>query len=249
LNTTNDATDETLPDLTGSTLLSTLNDGTGVRIAAAGTNDFQITLTDGKSFDGQSDRRQHAFRIVFKRHRQRGDGRRPLGKNHREHRYSRGKLDRPHRLGRCGGSVSVTPLNGSVCGIRPRPLPKRHDPGQRLDPHRHAYRRVTADIQVTMMSGAKVDIDLSNLDTGAGCALAFNSAELEPVFATINSTGTGINLTDTAGGSGSLTVVNMNGSLAGTNLGLNGRHHGILPPGPFRVRTSSPGPRRSMVVT
>src|SRR5208282_152103 len=80
---------------------------------------------------------------------------------------------------------------------------------------------VTADIQVTMMSGAKVNIDLYGLDTVQDVLSALNAAS-PGLSAAINSTGTGINLTDTAGGSGSLSVIDMNGSYAGDDLGLTG---------------------------
>ena len=72
-----------------------------------------------------------------------------------------------------------------------------------------------------MTDGAKVDIDLSGLNTIQDVLSAFNQASPE-LTASINTTGTGINLSDTAGGGGNISVINMNGSSAGADLGIVG---------------------------
>ncbi len=134
-----------------------------------------------------------------------------------------------------GEPSSVTPLNGSNAASDLGLYQSGATMGNGSTLIGTSIAEVTADIQVTMMSGVKVDIDLSNLDTVQDVLSALNGANSNLV-ATINSTGTGINLTDTAGGSGSLSVVNMNGSLAGDRLGLTSgeRIMEFFHPDPFR---------------
>ena len=80
---------------------------------------------------------------------------------------------------------------------------------------------VSSDLRVTLSDGTKVEIDLSGLDTVAR-VIAFINAAHESLTAVINSDATGIDLLDSAGGSGDLTVVDRNGSTAASDLGIAG---------------------------
>ncbi len=211
-------TDATSPDLTGSTPLSTLNDGSGVRILGNGTDDFQITLTDRATFDVSltgANTLQDAFNDITNAATAANLSGRITASIDTQEGNSIVLTDSAD----AGGSVTVRPLNGSYAASDLGLYQAGTTLGNGSTLIGTPIAEVTADIQVTMMSGAKVDIDLSNLDTVQDVLSAINDANPNLV-ATINSTGTGINLTDTAGGSGSLSVVNMNGSLAGADLGL-----------------------------
>src|SRR5262249_7578382 len=64
---------------------------------------------------------------------------------------------------------------------------------------------VSNDVRVTLTDGSTVDIDLTDLQTIQDVLGAFDDADSR-LKATINSTGMGINLSDSAGGSGTIAV-------------------------------------------
>ena len=78
---------------------------------------------------------------------------------------------------------------------------------------------VSNDVRVTLTDGSKVDIDLSGLQTVQDVLSAFDNADPR-LNATINASGTGINLSDSAGGSGTIAISELNGSMAAHDLGL-----------------------------
>ncbi len=80
---------------------------------------------------------------------------------------------------------------------------------------------VSADIGVTLTDGTQVNIDLTGAATIQDVFSAIDAADPN-LFATINAAGTGLDLHDTAGGTGKLTVTDRNGSSAGADLGIVG---------------------------
>ena len=210
-------TDATEPNLTGSTLLSTLNDGSGVHFAGNGVNDFRITLTDGSSFN-VSLYGATTLQNVFDRITGAGPaGRVSVGVDTQQGDsiVITDSLD-------AGGSVSVTSLNGTTAsdlGIA--------GTGNGDTVIGSSIAEVTADIRVTMTDGTPVDIDLSGLDTVRDVLAAFNEADSR-LSASIDSAGTGIDVSDAAAGGGNITISDMNGSTAGTDLGIVGTGTGSV---------------------
>jgi len=78
---------------------------------------------------------------------------------------------------------------------------------------------VAADIRVTLSDGTAVDIDLSLTETVQDILDTIGAAA-DSLSAELNTQHTAINLTDTAGGAGEITVVSLNGSQAAEKLGL-----------------------------
>jgi len=210
-------TDATEPDLTGSTLLSALNDGAGVHFAGSGVNDFEITLTDGHTFNVSlygATTLQNVFDSITSAAAAAGySGRVSVGIDTQQG----DSIVITDTAGDGSNSISVTPLNGSTAasdlGI--------NCAGNGDTLIGSSIAEVTADIRVTMTDGTPVDIDLSGLDTVQDVLAAFNVANSK-LSAAINATGTGINVSDTAGGGNNITIADMNGSTAGADLGIVG---------------------------
>jgi hypothetical protein len=80
---------------------------------------------------------------------------------------------------------------------------------------------VGADLQITLTNGVTVDVDLSAAVTVGDVLEAINGAD-HRLYARLNTPSNGIDLSDSAGGSGALTVVNLNSSTTATDLGLAG---------------------------
>ncbi len=79
-----------------------------------------------------------------------------------------------------------------------------------------------SDLLVTQTNGSKVYIDLSGATTLQDVFDAFADGEQQPLTAALNSTGTAIIVTDTSGGSGTLSIGLRNDSTAGVTLGIVG---------------------------
>ena len=78
---------------------------------------------------------------------------------------------------------------------------------------------VRADLRVTLTDGTRVDIDLTGVTTVQDVIDALSTAD-DRLTAAINADGTGIDLSDSAGGSGNIQVVALNGSSAANDLGI-----------------------------
>ncbi len=78
-----------------------------------------------------------------------------------------------------------------------------------------------AHIDVTLTDGTQLPISLSGAQTALDVINLIDAASPD-LAARINSAGTGLDLIDTSGGTGNLTVTAANGSPAGTDLGLIG---------------------------
>ena len=78
---------------------------------------------------------------------------------------------------------------------------------------------VESDLRVTLTDGTKLDVDLTGYQTVQQVISGLDGLHRH-LSIEINTTGTGLVLTDSAGGSGNLQVQNLNGSDAATNLGF-----------------------------
>lgn len=78
----------------------------------------------------------------------------------------------------------------------------------------------TGKINITDRSGAAAEIDLSSITTVQGIINTINSTSGISVTASANSTGDGILLTDTSGGTGAFTVEDLDGGTMAADLGL-----------------------------
>ena len=85
--------------------------------------------------------------------------------------------------------------------------------------HGNPITDISQDLLVVLSDGSRVGVNLSGLTTLDQVIGAFESADYR-LIATINATGTGLNLTDTAGGKENIQVLPRNGSLAVQDLGL-----------------------------
>ncbi len=113
-------------------------------------------------------------------------------------------------------SISVTPVNGyaaSDLGIA--------GTGNGATLIGTSIAEVTSDIRITLTDGTLVYLDLSSLDTLQDALALFNEADSR-LSATINTSGLGIKLSDTANGLGNISVADMNGSHAAEDLGILG---------------------------
>jgi flagellin-like hook-associated protein FlgL len=78
----------------------------------------------------------------------------------------------------------------------------------------------TPDFQITDRSGVTFQVALGSAQTVQDVLNAINTATGGQVTASLASTGSGIILTDSSGGSGTLSVTALNNSTAAANLGL-----------------------------
>ncbi len=195
------------------TLVSTLNNGFGVRTAGGDLPDFEIILTDGTSVDV-------TLSINYTTTVQ------SLLNQIQDAAPSRLIVQLDQQLGNAitiqdtengGQNIQVVPLNNSPAaddlGI------DTTGSGQFLEGTE--ITADNADIDVTLTDGTQLPISLSGAQTIAD-VINFIDAASPYLTATINSAGTGLDLNDTSGGTGNLTVEAANGSAAGADLGLIG---------------------------
>src|SRR5574341_893766 len=194
------------------TLLSSLNQGGGVRRVNGA--DFRMTLTDGTTVDVDitpaMTTLQDAIDAMLNAANAVAPGRLSVVVN-----PDTGNSLLLTDSQAFGGDLKVTPLNGSQAegdlGIL------RDGNGAALTGF--SISDVSADLRVTLSDGTRIDFDLTGATTLDDVLQKLNLEE--PGFsATNNTAGTGLTLTDTSGGAGPFTAVNLNGSFAATDLGI-----------------------------
>src|SRR5574341_635110 len=194
------------------TLLSSLNQGGGVRRVNGA--DFRITLTDGTTVDVDitpaMTTLQDAIDAMLNAANAVAPGRLSVVVN-----PDTGNSLLLTDSQAFGGDLKVTPLNGSQAAADLGIL--RDVSGAVLTGF--SISDVSADLRVTLSDGTRIDFDLTGATTLDDVLQKLNLED--PGFsATINTAGTGLTLTDTSGGAGPFTAVNLNGSFAATDLGI-----------------------------
>ena len=202
-------------DMTGSeaiTQLSALNNGAGVQTVAGG--DLKITLTDGKvvnvSLVGATTL-QNVMDDIILAALGVAPNRLSVGLN------SAGTALVLTDSKSAGGNLTVAALNGSPAAAGLGILGTGTGAtlvGQPISDN-------SADIRITLTDGTKVYVSLSNLLTIQDVLSAIHQAD--PRLSANLIAGTGqIQITDSAGGSGALSVSQWNDSFAGADLGILG---------------------------
>ena len=210
-------TDESSLNLLGkesTTLVSSLNSGDGVRTAPGG--DFQIILTDGTTVNvtlgiTSTTTLQDLFNQITTAANAVAPGRLVVALD-----QASGDAITLQDTRDGGGDLQVAALNGSPAAADLGLL----GTGVGADLlEGTVITDVSSDVRVTLTDGSTVDIDLSGLQTIQDVLGAFDDADPR-LKATINSTGTGINLSDSAGGKSAIAISELNGSTAAHDLGL-----------------------------
>ena len=207
-------TDQQEFKLLGTTPLASLNQGEGVRRAAGA--DFKITLTDGKTVDVDLTAAQTTVQQVIDA---------MLGAANASVLTS-GRLsvvidtDGGNSLfltdtQNLGGDLAVTALNGSLAAAD---LGILRD-GSAAVLSGFGLTDISSDLRVTLANGTQLEFNFSGLTTLAD-VLDLLDSEDELFSASINASGTGLNLFDASVGAGTFTAVSLNGSFAATDLGL-----------------------------
>ena len=201
-------------DLTGATLVATLNQGAGIRFLGPAA-DFRITLTDGTTIDVDLTAAILTVQQLIETILVAADAVAP------------GRLSvviDPDTLNSLllndavdsGGEIEVTALNGSLAAADLGLL----DAGAGTSLSGQSISDLSADLRVTLGDGTRLDLDLSGLKTMDDALERLNDEDPARFTAQLNSAGTGIDLFDTSGGPGPFTAVSINGSFAATDLGL-----------------------------
>ena len=196
------------------TLVSTINNGFGVQALNNGNPDFQIILTDGSTVDvtlsinGTTTVQDVLNQIADAA---------PSGRLIVQLDEELGNAITIQDTENGGGDIQVVALNNSPVANDLGILTTGS--GQFLEGTE--ITQDNADIDVTLTDGTKLPISLSGAQTAQDVINLIDEASLD-LAATINSAGTGLDLHDTSGGTGNLTVSAANGSPAGSDLGLIG---------------------------
>ena len=227
---TSDLTENNLLGLESTTRVSTLNNGDGVQALNNGQPDFRVILTDGTAVDVKlTINANSTVQDVLSAISTAANGRLVV-----ELDQGTGDAISLMDTHNGGSDIQVVALDNSPAAAGLGIL--KIGSGQYLEGT--VITSVNADIGVTLTDGTQVDIDLSGLQTIQDVIAAIDAADPRLV-ATINATGTGLDLTDTAGGTGKLTVTSRNGSTAGSDLGIAGMGTGNVLHGTSIVGTGA----------
>lgn len=204
-------TDDDILQMTGATLLSVLNDGDGVGNVAA-MADFEIELTDGQTVEVDISSASTVQDVL--------DAIVTAGNTISTDRLSATINTAGTALvlvdSVAGGSnIRVSALNSSPAAADLGILGN----GSGTTLIGSAITGVTTDLRITLTDGTELDFDLTGLTTIQDVLELFNTADSR-LTATVNASGEGVDLSDTAAGGGNLAVTGRNESTAVADLGI-----------------------------
>ena len=205
---TNTATLLDLSELESITPVSKLNNGDGIRTVMG--NDFRVTLSDGVSFEVNVHSNMTLAEVL-----QAIESAGPSGRITATLSQQGSRLFIADSKPTQEGVIEINALNNSLAANDLGILGQ----GRAEWFEGTAVTDASSDLVVILTDGTRIDIDFSNASTLQEILILLNLAD-DHLFAEINADGTGIDLRDTSGGNGNLTVQARNDSLAAVDLGI-----------------------------